>query len=236
MSVRILHGDARDLVAGLVGTDVVITDPVWPNCPAGLLAGWEDPEGLFIGVIAGLPESVKRLVVILRSDSDPRFLRDVSRRYPFVCLQALPYVIPMYLGRVLGGTEIAYCFGEPVKVREGKRLIPMWGPKAQPCNREPNGHPCSRALIHMEWLVDWWSLPGETVLDPFCGSGTIPLAAHRLQRHGVGVEIEAKYVDLARERILSDAPLFASELADLRLRKDGDPFEDDAPLLAGICP
>ena len=120
MSARIFHGDARDIVPGLVGADVVITDPVWPNCPPGLLAGWEDPEGLFVGVIAGLPESVKRIVVILRSDSDPRFLRDVPPRYPFVCLQALPYVIPMYLGRVLGGTEIAYCYGEPVKVREGK--------------------------------------------------------------------------------------------------------------------
>ena len=112
----------------------------------------------------------------------------------------------------------------------------MWGPKAQPCDRQANGHPCSRALLHMEWLVDWWSLPGETVLDPFCGSGTIPLAAHRLQRHGVGVEIEAKYVNLARERIQNDAPLFASELADLRSRRDSEAIADDASLLAGICP
>lgn len=231
---RIIHGDARVFAPGLAGVDVVITDPVWPNCPQGLLAGWEDPEGLFVDVIAGLPKSVRRLVVILLSDSDPRFLRDVPKRFPFVCSQALPYAIPMYIGRVLGGTEVAFCFGEPVKVREGKRVIPMWGPKAQPRDRLPNGHPCQRALIHMEWLVDWWSLPGETVLDPFCGSGTIPLAAHRMLRHAIGIEIESKYVDLARERIINDAPLFASEFVGSGPSADGEGLAGDMPLLAGL--
>ncbi len=211
MSTRIIHGDCREVLPTLHGEDIAsaITDPVWPNCPPRLIEGWDRPEALFAETVALLPPSVRRLVVILRSDSDPRFLRAVPDRLPFICMQAMAYAVPMYLGRVLGGTEIAYCFGETVPPREGKRVIPMWGPKAQPSNRKANGHPCSRAMIHMEWLVDWWSLPGETILDPFSGSGTIPLAADRMQRHGIGIELKADFVDLSRARIAADAPLLA---------------------------
>jgi len=211
MSVRIIHGDCREILPTLHGEqiDACITDPVWPNCPPDLLDGWDRPEELLQEALALLPPSIRRLVVIMRSDSDPRFLRAVPDRLRFICAQAMSYAVPMYLGRVLGGTEIAYCFGEPIPSREGKRVIPMWGPKAQPGNRKANGHPCSRAMIHMEWLVDWWSLPGETIIDPFCGSGTIPLAAERMQRHGIGIELKHEFVDISNSRIANDAPLLS---------------------------
>lgn len=206
--VEIVAGDCRDVLHQIEHADAVITDPVWPNCPPGLLAGAERPEALFGEAMALLPATVKRLVVILRSDSDPRFLRAIPKRWPFVCMQAMSYAVPMYLGRILGGTEVAYCFGEPVPSREGRRVIPMWGPKAQPRDRPRNGHPCSRSIVHMTWLVDWWSERGETILDPFCGSGTIPLAAAHMQRRGIGIEIEPTYVAIARQRVADDAPLF----------------------------
>jgi hypothetical protein len=209
MSARILTGDCRHLLSMIEHADTVITDPVWPNCPEGLLTGWEGPEALFAEAIRLIPATTKRLVVILRSDSDPRFLRAVPDIWPFVCMQALSYAVPMYLGRVLGGTEIAYCFGKPVAARDGRRVIPMWGPKAQPRSRPPNGHPCSRSIVHMTWLVDWWSERGDIILDPFCGSGTIPLAAAHMQRQGIGIEIDPAYAAMAERRIADDAPLFA---------------------------
>lgn len=211
MSVKILTGDARVLIADQ-SADVIITDPVWPNCPSGLLAGSDRPAALLAEVLAQTPISVRAIVIIIRSDSDPRFLSSVPERWPFVCVQAMSYAVPMYLGRVLGGTELAYCFGKPVPAREGRRVIPMWGPKAQPRDRPPNGHPCSRAMVHMEWLVDWWTERGQIVLDPFCGSGTIPLAASRMQRHGIGIEIEPKYAQQARQRAEDDAGMFAEVL------------------------
>lgn len=208
MSVRIFHGDARELLP-TVAADVLITDPVWPNVPPGLLQGWERPQELLAETLAVAPEGVRAVVIVLRSDSDARFLSAVPARWPFVCVQALPYAVPMYLGRVLGGTEMAYCFGQPVRSSEGKRVIPMWGPKAQPRNRPANGHPCSRAMVHMEWLVNWWTEIGETVVDPFSGSGTIPLAADRMQRHGIGIEIEERYCQMAIERTTNDQGMFA---------------------------
>lgn len=209
MNPTILQGDCRKLLREIEHADTVITDPVWPNCPEGLLQGHDRPAALFAEAMEVLPASVRRLVVILRSDSDPRFLEAIPRRWRFVCVQAMSYAVPMYLGRVLGGTELAYCFGEPVPSGEGRRVIPMWGPKAQPADRRANGHPCSRAMVHMEWLVNWWSEPGETVLDPFCGSGTIPIAADRMQRRGIGIEIEEKYTEIANRRARHDAGMFA---------------------------
>lgn len=50
---------------------------------------------------------------------------------------------------------------------------------------------------------------GGTVLDPFGGAGTTGLVADRLQRDALLIELNPKYARLARERIESDAPLFA---------------------------
>jgi modification methylase len=43
--------------------------------------------------------------------------------------------------------------------------------------------------------------PGDVVLDPFFGSGTTGAVARKLKRHWIGIEQEAQYVNLARERI-----------------------------------
>ena len=50
---------------------------------------------------------------------------------------------------------------------------------------------------------------GGTVLDPFGGAGTTALVADRLQRHAVLIELNTDYIEIARRRIASDAPLFA---------------------------
>ncbi len=56
------------------------------------------------------------------------------------------------------------------------------------------------------------SRQGDTVLDPFTGSGTSGAVAIGLGRNFVGVELNAAYVELARRRIGAVAPMFAQEL------------------------
>ena len=203
--ITIYHGDCREILPSIVGTyQTVITDPVWPNCPDGLLVGADRPGELLGEALARLPESVQRLVVILRSDSDPRFLQAVSSRWSYFNAHWLQYVMPGYLGRKLGGNEIAYSFGVPVPSSNGRHLIPSVGPKAQPNGRRANGHPCSRALIHMQWLANWWSEPGENILDPFMGSGTILLAAKNCGRRATGIEIEERYCEIAVKRLAQE--------------------------------
>jgi len=46
------------------------------------------------------------------------------------------------------------------------------------------------------------------VLDPFMGSGTTAVVATRLGRRAVGFELNPDYIDMARQRIINDAPLF----------------------------
>lgn len=46
------------------------------------------------------------------------------------------------------------------------------------------------------------------VLDPFLGSGTTALVAHRLCRHAVGIELNPDFAAMARKRIVGDSPLF----------------------------
>ena len=47
-----------------------------------------------------------------------------------------------------------------------------------------------------------FSFAGDTVLDPFAGTGTTGIAAMNTGRSSVSIDIEPKYVELARERFL----------------------------------
>ena len=49
-----------------------------------------------------------------------------------------------------------------------------------------------------------------TVLDPFAGAGTAMLVADRLGRHGVGIELNPEYAEMARRRMSSDCPMCSS--------------------------
>lgn len=190
-------GDCREILPSLQGS-ALITDPVWPNCPAGLLMGSDDPTALWCETWEAMP-SIQRAAVVMRHDSDPRFLTPVPYRYLRAVI--LPYVMPGYIGRFLGGDELAYCFGTPIPSRQGQRVIPGRAPSVQPDGRAANGHPCSRALGHFQFLVRWWSEPEETILDPFMGSGTTGVACAKMGRRFIGIEIEPRYYEIACHRI-----------------------------------
>ena len=69
-SATLYRGDCRDVLALIQPVDVVISDPVWPNCPEGLLQGSDDPEGLLRACLKLV--TARRLVLVVRSHSDPR--------------------------------------------------------------------------------------------------------------------------------------------------------------------
>ncbi len=53
-------------------------------------------------------------------------------------------------------------------------------------------------------LIKMFSFPGETVLDPFMGSGTTALAARKLNRNSVGYEINPEFVPIIKDKIGTD--------------------------------
>ncbi|KKN02544.1 hypothetical protein LCGC14_1116530, partial [marine sediment metagenome] len=63
------------------------------------------------------------------------------------------------------------------------------------------GHPGPRSLIATRWLLEWWSDEGDTILDPFMGSGTTLRAAKDLCRKAIGIEIEERYCEIAAKRM-----------------------------------
>ena len=70
----------------------------------------------------------------------------------------------------------------------------------------PGKHPCEKPLPLMEHIVKASSRPGAVVLDCFCGSGSTGVAARRLGRDFIGIEIDAKWAARARERIGTSQP------------------------------
>jgi DNA modification methylase len=64
-----------------------------------------------------------------------------------------------------------------------------------------NPHPAPMPLQLAEHLVRLGSWPNETVLDPFAGSGTTCLAARRLGRRSIGIELNPEYAELTARRL-----------------------------------
>lgn len=64
-------------------------------------------------------------------------------------------------------------------------------------------HPAPYPIEFAERLVRMFSFVGDTVLDPFMGTGTTNLAAARWGRNSVGIELDPKYFDIARNRLAS---------------------------------
>jgi len=70
-------------------------------------------------------------------------------------------------------------------------------------------HPTTKPLPLMEHLLQDFTSEGDTILDPFCGSGTTCVAAKRLGRHFIGIEIDPGYAQTARNRLRdTERPLF----------------------------
>jgi adenine-specific DNA-methyltransferase len=62
-------------------------------------------------------------------------------------------------------------------------------------------HPTQKPLAALTPLIEAFSAPGDTVLDPFTGSGSTLLAAKKLGRSYIGVELDVKYHAIARRRL-----------------------------------
>jgi DNA modification methylase len=65
----------------------------------------------------------------------------------------------------------------------------------------PPVHPYEKPYSLLERLIRIYSNPGDMILDPFCGSGRIGIAALRTGRSFIGIEQDPKWFELAKENI-----------------------------------
>ena len=96
-------------------------------------------------------------------------------------------------------------------------------------SREKLGYPTQKPVALLERIVKASSNPGDLVLDPFCGCGTTVVAADKLDRDWVGIDISPFAVDLMKVRLGEgrDIPLHGmpADFASAVQLSAADPFE-----------
>lgn len=203
---RLILGDCLEVMPLLGTVDAVVTDP-----PYGVNGG--------SGTIGKSSDKTKY------SDAFPdtlEYLRDVSVSAVSMALSmsgrgaitpgnkhAFEYPKPddmgiMYQPAATGLSQWGRCTSQPI-LFYGRD--PRVGLTIQPKHiittrqSEKNGHPCPKPLYVMEWIVSRASTEGETILDPFMGSGTTLVACEKLGRQGIGIELDPDYFEIACKRV-----------------------------------
>jgi site-specific DNA-methyltransferase (adenine-specific) len=209
-TVTIYHGDCLEILPQLSTVDVIYTDPVWPGAaPRQPLPGQERATELFARAAAHFPTLAGRLIVHLGCDTAPRFLQGVPPDLPFLRVCWLRRIPPSYKGPVLYGADVAYIFGKGwlPHPETGQRVLSGEYTSVSKGHRDRgNSHPCPRPLSAVEWLVANYTRPGQTILDPFFGSGTLAVACRRLGRRCIGIDVKAAYLDIAVKRLQAAQP------------------------------
>lgn len=85
-------------------------------------------------------------------------------------------------------------------------------------------HPTVYPIDMIERIIKMSSNPGDTVLDPFLGSGTTVVAALKLDRKGIGFELDQSYENEILKRLEDEAKNIQNSIFDYMetIKKDGD--------------
>ena len=101
--------------------------------------------------------------------------------------------------RYAPSTEHLLAFGRPVVWNDNlNSLMSVW---RIGFDRDKNDHPCAYPVQLAERPIVSSTRPGDTILDPFMGSGTTGVAAIQLGRKFIGIEIDPTYFEIACRRI-----------------------------------
>ena len=208
--ITIYHADCRDVLPLLVGIDLALTDPPYGidggRGTANLLRGkgkyeqadWEDTpeylEQVCVPAFAQCLEISERAII---TPGKRHMAMYMNHRSPddIGC-----FFTPASVGRGRWGfnsfNPILY-YGKDPRAGQGS-----W-PTGMLLIESTKGidHPCPKPLGAWTWLLNKGSLEGETVLDPFMGSGTTLVAAKHLGRKAIGIEIEERYCEIAANRL-----------------------------------
>jgi len=144
----------------------------------------------FTPIIVALEEAgleVKDVIKWVKSNPMPR---NINRRYVQDTEFAIWAVSP----------KKPWVFNKPA---DKKYLRAEFG-TATVAGRERSEHPTQKSLKLMSEIIKIHTNKGDSILDPFMGSGTTGVAAKLLGRSFTGIELEKKYFSIAQGRINGD--------------------------------
>ena len=110
--------------------------------------------------------------------------------------------------------------------QEGIPVGDVWDDVPIAAGRERLGYPTQKPEALLERIIGASSNEGDVVLDPFCGCGTAVVAAHRLGRHWLGIDITWLAVALMHNRLTTTFP---GDFPD-DVPVDGEPADEAAAL------
>jgi len=84
------------------------------------------------------------------------------------------------------------------RINGGKQMKNLWVINAE---RHKTKHPTEKPETLLERVILIGSREGDTILDPFLGSGTTGVVAKRLNRNFIGFELNKEYFDIAKNRL-----------------------------------
>lgn len=213
--ITIYHGDARELLQRL-SADVIISDPpygdqathkhhlasqkILQRAGGRRALGFDGiSEAACVDLARAWCAAVPRWVVFT---CEWKYLHalDAAGLLVRFGVWRKPDGAPQFTGDRpgMGWEAIAICH------RRGRKRWNGGGRHAfyeHPKGRTQTGHPTQKPIgLYLDFVGDF-SDPGETVLDPFMGSGTTLVAARRLGRRAIGIEQNERYCEIAAKRL-----------------------------------
>jgi len=179
------HGDCREWSGK---ADVLLTDPPYP--------GREDlfPTEAVWPVLRGLIPAMPALIFWPCLAEFPCGTPDAVH----VWHKSVPIHPRSVTGNVAGHQYeriLSYGCGAKCEVFRVAAVMPNFAA----CADELTPHPTQKPLALLAQLME--RVKGDTVLDPFCGSGTTLIAALETGRKAIGIEIDERWVEVARRRL-----------------------------------
>lgn len=215
--ITLFHGDCRDVVATLApgSVDLLLTDPPYGKQFAGEgvatrqanIRGDGARQGVRVvrqALFAALPALAvdAHILVFCHWESWPDF-------YDALC-PLVPVKNALIWHKDRGGAgdcqmEYARDYEVVLYGAKGRRAITGRRDGAvirgfPPIGRERR-HPTEKPTNLLAYFIAKHCPPGGLVLDPFAGSGTTLLAAKRLGRRAIGIEIDERYCRITAERL-----------------------------------
>jgi DNA modification methylase len=206
-TVRLICGDCLEVLPTLGKVDAVVTDPPW-NCGyfgAGDDIEWSEYKQL-LKLWLDAAQAIASGQAWFLSTKSIAYVSDLFGDYkPFASVKNFSQMTPSSLPNCW---DIAF-----IKSTEYLGNGRNWFL----CNtagmlQERTGHPTPRTVDVMEYVLGMHGW--QTILDPFMGSGTTGVACVRTGRKFIGIELDAKYFEIAKRRIsdeLNRFPLLESQ-------------------------